>query len=148
MKRLTKRENNGSITIENATKIAEAFDRLAAYEDTGLEPHEVSGLCEMDKRSRMVQMLRWEQAEAEGRLVVLPCKVGSKVWLTGWWDVCTWVSKLPSPIERRLRYFSVESDGVYAYFKDGCINVKYFGKTAFLTREEAEEALRRKKDEN
>lgn len=33
MKRLTKRENDGSITIENATKIAEVFERLAAYED-------------------------------------------------------------------------------------------------------------------
>lgn len=52
MKRLTKRENDSSITIENATKIAEAFERLAAYED----------------------------AEAEGRLVVLPCKVGTHLW--------------------------------------------------------------------
>ena len=36
--------------------IAKAFDRLAAYEETGLEPEELA------------------QAEKEGRLVVLPCK--------------------------------------------------------------------------
>lgn len=47
-------------------------DRLAEYEETGLEPHEVYCLCEMEKRSRMAQMLRWEQAAYEGRLLVLP----------------------------------------------------------------------------
>lgn len=47
-------------------------DRLADYEDTGLEPEEIQSLCEMDKRSRMAQMLRWEEAEKAGRLVVLP----------------------------------------------------------------------------
>lgn len=38
-----------------------AIERLAAYEDTGLEPEEVAALAE---------------AEQDGRLVVLPCKVG------------------------------------------------------------------------
>lgn len=42
----------------------EAVDRLAAYENTGLEPEWVK---ELDK------------AEQDGRLVVLPCKVGD-VW--------------------------------------------------------------------
>ena len=42
--------------------IAKAFDRLAAYEETGLEPEELA------------------QAEKEGRLVVLPCDVGDKLY--------------------------------------------------------------------
>ena len=37
-------------------------DRLAAYEETGLEPEELA------------------QAEKEGRLVVLPCDVGDKLY--------------------------------------------------------------------
>ena len=42
--------------------IAKAFDRLAAYEETGLEPEELA------------------QSEKEGRLVVLPCDVGDKLY--------------------------------------------------------------------
>lgn len=56
-----------------AVQAAELRERLAAYEATGLAPEEVAGLCEMDKRSRMAKMLRWEEADAEGRLVILPC---------------------------------------------------------------------------
>lgn len=49
-----------------------AVDRLAAYEDTGLDPEEIFGLCSMGRRSKMAKMLRWEEAEKDGRLVVLP----------------------------------------------------------------------------
>ena len=41
--------------------IAKAFDRLAAYEDTGLEPEEIMGLCEMDRRAKMADMIRKEK---------------------------------------------------------------------------------------
>lgn len=66
----------------------EPIDRLAAYEDTGLEPEEIIVLCDMDRRGKMAEMLRMEeygvpitrlrelaQADKEGRCVVLPCKV-------------------------------------------------------------------------
>jgi len=42
------------------------IDRLAAYEDTGLTPEEVAELA---------------QAKTDGRCVVLPCKVGDKVFV-------------------------------------------------------------------
>lgn len=41
--------------------IAKAFDRLAAYENTGLEPDEIISLCDMDRRAQMVEMLRIEE---------------------------------------------------------------------------------------
>lgn len=41
--------------------ICEAIDRLAAYEDTGLTPAEIIGLCAMDKRARMAELLRQEE---------------------------------------------------------------------------------------
>lgn len=37
------------------------LDRLAAYEDTGLEPEEIVGLCAMDKRARIADTLRREE---------------------------------------------------------------------------------------
>ena len=33
--------------------IAKAFDRLAAYENTGLEPEEIESLCDMDRREKI-----------------------------------------------------------------------------------------------
>ena len=42
--------------------IAKAFDRLAAYEETGLEPEEVTELCEMDRRAKMAEMLQLEES--------------------------------------------------------------------------------------
>ena len=33
-------------------------DRLAAYEDTGLEPGKIMTLCDMDNRARMAGLLR------------------------------------------------------------------------------------------
>lgn len=65
--------------------IAKAFDRLAAYENTGLEPEEIESLCDMDRREKMAEMLRIEEyfgvsidrlrelveADRDGRCVVL-----------------------------------------------------------------------------
>ncbi|MBR5291697.1 MAG: hypothetical protein IKU32_02145 [Clostridia bacterium] len=135
--------------------LLEIANRLAEYEDTGLEPKELNEKLNeaYDLGAQSVlrykgltwseaeELLRYREAEEQGLLVRLPCKVGDTIWLTGWWDACKWVSKLSSPIERRIRYFSTESDGVYAHVKDGCINVKHFGEIVFLTKEAAEKAL-------
>ena len=54
--------------------IAKAFDRLAAYEETGLEPEELA------------------QAKKKGRLVVLPCSIGDPVFMgTGRYKITGYV---------------------------------------------------------
>lgn len=75
--------------------LIDAAIRLAAYEDTGLEPEDVRGLCEMDSRARMADLLRLEeyqelgsidhlrelaQAEQGGRLVVLDSPRLPLIW--------------------------------------------------------------------
>lgn len=105
MKRLTKKFDGVYITnCDNCLKQSECYgstdcvdvlvDRLAAYEDTGLEPEEINGLCEMDRRAKMTDMLRDEeyfgisidrlrelaQAEKEGRCVVLDTPRKPLVW--------------------------------------------------------------------
>lgn len=55
-----------------ATQAAELRARLAAYEDTGLEPEEV--------REMMVDWCVWKQADAAHRLIVLPVQVGDPVY--------------------------------------------------------------------
>ena len=133
----------------------ERFLRLAAYEDTGLEPDEVnalqkdwSDLCTVIGECGGIDRLR-ELAEADkaGRLVVLPCKVGDTVWITGS------VRRLYS--EKVRTFFcgdpsysrGMADNGVKMMRTTGCdIPIHEFGKTVFLTREEAEKALEAMKD--
>ena len=66
--------------------VAKFFNRLSAYEDTGLEPEEIIGLkntCEQlsginDSLFKANQemgkdLAEWKKANDDGRLVVLPC---------------------------------------------------------------------------
>ncbi len=107
MERLTHRYTDGKAwaNIYNVCACGEneckgpIIDRLAAYEDTGMEPEEIYGLCEMDKRSRMAKMLRWEKAERDGRLVVLPkiSEADRKLFADNLHDVFTeWANYDPS----------------------------------------------------
>lgn len=48
--------------------IAEAFDRLAAYEDTGMTPEEITGLCSMNERAKMADLLRLEEYQEIGSI--------------------------------------------------------------------------------
>lgn len=50
----------------------DAADKLAAYEDMGLSPEEI--------KLNMDGLDEYHKAEAEGRLVILPCKVGDTVF--------------------------------------------------------------------
>ena len=110
-------------------------DRLADYEDTGLEPEEIRGLCEMDSRARMADLLRLEEyqelgtidhlrelvhAEKDGRL-----KVGDTVYQAD-------VNRVYPMTIKTLIY-----DVGYLAFDERAI-----GKTVFLTREDAQAALK------
>ena len=128
-----------------------AWSRLAAYEDTGLEPDEVnalqkdwSDLCTVIGECGGIDRLR-EMAEADkaGRLVVLPCKVGDTVWIVGA------VRKLYSAKVRT--FFCEHTSAVRGGDDDGHIHMirttecdipmQEFGKTVFLSRAEAERAM-------
>lgn len=138
-----------------------AWSRLAAYEDTGLEPREVSAivkewsdLCTVIGECGGIDRLR-ELGEAgkDGRLVVLPCKVGGTLWVTGR-DNVPREMELEAPDIRAvctdednlcMSTCNRKPDGFCAYRlrNDGAD----IGKTIFLTREEAEKALEATKNE-
>lgn len=125
----------------------ERFLKLALYEDTGLSPETVSDLLErFSFFYRTVEGLdivdpvhfgafvdrvkRWQQAEKDGRMVVLPCKVGDTVF----------AAETNPVIPLVVVHVGVILDG-----KDGedWESLDNFGKTVFLTREEAEAALKK-----
>lgn len=86
MKRLTVKSILGGMTIQVPRQ--EAVNRLAAYEDTGLTPEEVRAMNELfeyinedcQALPKAVKRFQWLKnlinAEKDGRLIVLPCKVG------------------------------------------------------------------------
>nr|DAZ15851.1 MAG TPA: hypothetical protein [Caudoviricetes sp.] len=95
---------------------------LGAYEDTGLTPAEIRSM-----RAEVERLKALAIADEEGRVVVLPCKVGDTVYMISW--------RLNGRHEIEERVFSL------TYFDPA----KY-GKDYFLSREEAEKALEAWKD--
>ncbi len=139
----------------------EAIKRLYDYEASGLEPEEIeqamSDCAEMAVRNQFAikdlnelggidHLRELVHAEKEGRLVVLPCKVGDTIYLSHWWDHTNSVAQL-TPISRKIQYFSLQKTGMYAHVLEGSMHVECFGEYAFLTREEAEAALKAQKGE-
>ena len=127
-------------------------DRLAAYEDRECAPEEVlpkdkadkialklMRLADLESLCSYTRLRELAEADKDGRLVVLPCKVGDTVYF----------ALLGRIIEKQV--FSIVSfsnstriycGGTSEYFRPEDI-----GKTFFLTREEAEKALEAMKDD-
>ncbi len=116
----------------------EVWEKLKAYENTGLTPKEVTAMRHtLDEYHKAADPLL--RAQADGRLVVLPCKVGDTVYF----------ALLGRIIEKQV--FSIvafsNSTRIYCGGTSEYFRPEDIGKTFFLTREEAEKALEAMKDE-
>ena len=127
-------------------------ERLAAYEGTGLTPERCSEFARADAEGRYIVMRDAKQegvarlrelaeADKDGRLVVLPCKVGDRLYeVTGRKTISVYTVKA---IRVELFGLFIEWDIVEGFVWQSLsgINAGDIGKTVFLTREEAEKAL-------
>lgn len=124
MKRLTRRTDNGDAWYnhrpDKTVYNSELLQRLAYYEDM----------------------------EEQGRLVVLPCKVGDTVYVTG---ARFYLGKEHTGIQKGTVYGYELNEGygwvIWAHmegetYSGNAYCFSDFGKTVFLTREEAERALK------
>lgn len=103
------------------------YDRLAAYEDTGLEPERVAELA---------------KAERDGRLVELPVPVGDRKTVYGIYDAEPFPAHIVGIDCGHLDGLEIFPTGEIVVEVDGWeIGESDIGKTVFLTREEAEAAL-------
>lgn len=135
--------------------------QLKANEDTGLTPQEVLSMkfewCAMMDALNSIgggytRLRDLAKADRDGRVVVLPCKVGDTLWVTGR-DNVPREMELEAPDIRTvctdednlcMSTCNRKPDGFCAYRlrNDGAD----IGKTVFLTREEAERALEGKRN--
>ena len=118
----------------------EIANRLAEYEDTGLEPEKIVFLKNVvddafsDKPEFTEHIRELLRAEKDGRLVVLPCKVGDTIYRCG--------DPIKKIYEWQIAYVEVyEDETVFVDDSDNTFVEADIGKTVFLTREEAEKAL-------
>ena len=148
--------------LEHLKARAMIYKRLAAYEETGLEPEEVRRCLEfedicLDEYIKHERLHELAQADREGRCVVLPCKVGQNVKV----DVRTWGNVWNYKTVENGKFLIGEIVAITKTKKQTLVKIRVehnlswkrptrrypasaIGKTVFLTREEA--ALRREQE--
>lgn len=130
-------------------------ERLAAYEDTGLTPEEVSAIVKewsdlctiVGECGGIDRLCELAEADKAGRLVVLPCKVGQRVFAL--LDTDKHISECEVKqigMGNKIGFIGLEPIG--ARGREYGISLNGFGKTVFRTREEAEKALEAMNDGN
>lgn len=147
MERLTYFKNgHWRMKINGCQYSGEFIDRLAAYENTGLMPGEVAELqallqgCESKKSAEWVRLQELAEADKAGRVMVLPCKVGQRVFAL--LDTDKHISECEVKqigLGDEIGFVGLEPIG--ARGREYGVSLNGFGKTVFLTREEAEKAL-------
>ena len=123
--------------------------RLAAYEDTGLTPEEVSAIVKEWSKLFAIfgecggidRLRELAEADKDERVVLLPCKVGDKLYeVTGRKTISVYRVKAI-----RVELFAVfvewDLDEGFVWQSLAGVSAGEIGKTVFLTREEAEKAL-------
>ena len=129
------------------------WERLKAYEDTHMMPSDVTSMC-MDMAIIAAlfngvdvdRMKELAEADKDGRVVVLPCKVGQRVFTL--LDTDKHISECEVKqigMGNKIGFIGLEPIG--ARGREYGVALNGFGKTVFLTREEAEKALEAMKDE-
>ena len=123
-------------------------ERLAAYEDTGLTPEELKAPFTEDAMINLAaqalgvepsRLRELAEADKAGRCVVLPCKVGDKLYRV-------FAGEIFEHRVGRMKYFAIQGRwDIETYPFCPCVESS-IGKTIFLTSEEAERAMEDRKD--
>lgn len=120
------------------------YGRLKAYEDIGLTPEEIKAPFTEDAMINLAaqalgvepsRLRELAEADKDGRVVVLPCKVGD-----GLWTFCS------HPVEQVYSFTvtdisTLNGRTLLNTSRCGVMDARDVGKTVFLTREEAKKAL-------
>lgn len=129
------------------------WERLKAYEETGLSPIACAQAAEAerllsDTGVQLERIIEIVKADKDGRVVVFPCKLGDTLYYAPEWYLRCGYGCEPVSVEAVNSY---NGNVVVECYLDPDTNVSAvsgdFGKKVFLTREEAEQALRAEREE-
>lgn len=146
-------DNSGPDRIAQSAFRQRCIERLADYEDSECEPEEclpkdkadeialkLMRLADLESLCNYTRLRELADADKDGRLVVLPCKVGDTLFRV-------FAGEILEHKVGNMRYLAIQgrwdidTTPFCAYVESS------IGKTIFLTREEAEKALEAMKDE-
>lgn len=144
------------IDDEDYLGLADIFDRLADYEETELDPKDIDTLmarseglaerlCELtcDQAVTYNRLRELAVADKDGRCVVLPCNVGDTVYIVS--QVFDGARSKMMVGSRRIDSIAGNAlNPVWMVSKEPYelhFSPSEFGKTVFLTRDEADAAL-------
>jgi hypothetical protein len=119
--------------MERAIRLAEMWSEGYACSLRGGEAEEYHAMClaALREQEELADLI---EAKKEGRLVVLPCNPGDMVYRIVWWG-----KRNVDIRERRVSSVEYNAAGEWVIHSTGS---DVLGKTVFLTREEAEKALK------
>lgn len=127
----------------------DVYNKLAEYEDIGLTPEEIKYFLKdfgititMRNRELIKELQEYRSLKADGKLVKLPCKVGDVVYEANINRNIISIYRITSIVvmsESRNYNWGLIS-GIYSNING--FNEFALGKTIFLTREDAEKALK------
>ena len=147
----------GSFCEDGSCSQKKVWARLKAYENTGFEPEEVTALGKLfdyalkesktltEQLTLLKHIRELAEADKEGHVVVLPCKVGDTVF-------ARLDNKSKYVCECKVKQIVVGNIGFVTFAPIGApereydVSLRGFGKTVFFSREEAEKALQKMED--
>ena len=129
---------------DTACSQKQVWERLKAYEDSKLSPEDAANLHSILRLGDGMTLMRLRElamADQKGRVIVLPRKVGDVVY--GFYGEQTILPMVAKWIETNTDGWTVAAQ--YAPMSAKFYLFSDFGKTVFLTSEEAKKALEARK---
>lgn len=131
----------------------QVWERLKAYENTRRTPEEVTALGELfdyalkesktltEQLTLLKHIRKLAEADKDGRVVVLPCKVGDTVYFVNAKKILEFAVVGYAVDETGISWVYSEHVDKTGHTNERTFSPDRFGKNTFFTREEAEKAL-------
>jgi hypothetical protein len=122
----------------------QVWERLKQYEDSKLSPEDAANLHAILRLGDGMTLMRLRElavADQEGRVVVLPCKVGDTVYFVNAKQILEFAVVGYAVDETGISWFYSEHVDKTGHTNERTFSPDRISKTTFLTREEAEKAL-------
>lgn len=134
MKRLTIRNSDGSVSQPTSTTIKAVFEKLADYEDLE-EQGRITALPDKVNDFDFMRAFELIFADNEGRVALLPCKVGDTVYQ---------IDNYGNMYDDVVKRIVIENSKVIYETNGIGFDETAIGERVFLSREEAVEAWNRR----